>query len=152
MIKDNLKSGGKIRVVNPEFFTGPVKIKEFSNTISAQEQKIYHVNFKNGAKTKIHFHDGGQLLIVTRGKGSLEFFKKFGNGKSKFKIKSIIKLSLKEGDVAYIPSKYFHAHGSIYKRQIFSHFAINSFPKKNKEPTTWWFESDFKNKVTGQIK
>ncbi len=78
----------------------------------------------------------------------LAFYKQIGKGRSNFKIKKIKTTPLKVGDIAYIPAKVLHTHGSTNKKQDFSHIAINSSPIKNKEPKTTWFESDFKSKVS----
>jgi len=144
--KENIFSKGKIRKVSANYFTGPVHAREISN-LQTPEYKIYHVTFKNGTITKLHHHQGGQTLIVTKGKGNLTFYKKDGNGKAKFKIKKTKSVSLKVGDISYIPAKQLHTHGSSNKKQDFSHIAINSSPIKNQEPRTTWFESDFKSKV-----
>ncbi len=146
MKKDNLFKKN-VKKANPEYFTGLVKMKELSNVINSQEQKIFHVTFKNGSRTKLHYHTGGQILIVTKGKGSLVLYNRFGKNKSSFKIKQTKTILLNTGDVAYIPAKKLHTHGLVNKKQIFSHVAINSFQSKNKAPKTIWFESDFKNKV-----
>ncbi len=134
--------------VNPDYFTGKVILKEISSIVKSKEQKIYHVSFKNGARTKIHNHSGGQILIVTNGRGSLQLFSKSGNNKSKFQIKKTDKTNLHKGDIVYIPAKKIHAHGSIDKNKVFSHIAINAKPSINKEVKTTWYESDFKTKVT----
>jgi len=134
--------------VNPDYFTGKVILKEISSIVKSKEQKIYHVTFKNGARTKIHHHSGGQILIVTKGRGSLQLYSKSGNNKSKFQIKKTDKTSLNEGDIVYIPAKKLHTHGSIDKKKVFSHIAINAKPSINKEVKTTWYESDFKTKVT----
>ena len=149
--KENVYARGKIRKVSPNYFTGPVLAREISR-VNSPDHKIYHVTFKKGAITKLHHHQGGQTLIVTKGKGSLTFYKKLGKGNSKFKIKREKSISLKVGDIAYIPAKVLHTHGSTSKKQDFSHIAINSSPIKNKEPKTTWFESDFKNKVSKILK
>ena len=47
---------------------------------------MYHVVFKKSARTKLHYHTGGQLLIVTKGNGSLVLYNKKNRGISKFKI------------------------------------------------------------------
>jgi len=147
MNKENYLSRGKIKKVNPNYFTGPVVAREISN-IKASEHKIYHVTFKKGTMTKLHHHQGGQTLIVTKGNGILIYYKKTSKGKSKFRIKTIKKISLKIGDIVYIPAKELHAHGSSSKTKDFSHIAINSSPIKNLEPKTTWFESDFKSNVS----
>lgn len=133
---------------NPDYFTGPVLMNEITNLIQSKEQKIFHVKFMNGARTKIHLHNGGQILIVTKGEGSLQNYSKSGKNKSKFQIKKTEKINLVEGDIVYIPSKKLHTHGSIDKKQVFSHIAINANPSSNTDAKTTWFESDFKTKVT----
>ena len=121
---------------------------DLSSVVNSPEHKIFHVKFLKGGKTKLHYHTGDQLLIVTKGRGRLEFFKRVSVGKSKFQIKPIQNTNLKEGDIVHIPPKTLHTHGSISKKQIFSHIAINSYPSKNQEPKTIWYESDFKRFVT----
>ena len=69
----------------------------------------------------------------------------------KFKIAIKQTISLKKDDVVYIPKNILHTHGAI-KNSIFSHIAINSYPRKNVEPKTVWYESDFKNSVTDILK
>lgn len=145
--KENIFSKGKIRKVSSNYFTGPVFAREISN-VKSPEHKIYHVTFKKGTITKLHHHQGGQTLIVTKGNGSLNFYKQTSKGRSKFKIKKIKSIALKVGDISYIPAKVLHTHGSSNKNQDFSHIAINSSPIKNQEPKTTWFESDFKTKVS----
>ena len=133
--------------VNPDYFTGQVLLQELSSIIKSQEQKIFHVTFQNGARTKLHTHTGGQTLIVTKGKGSLQMYLKLGNGKSKFLIKKTDKINLSEGDIVYIPAKKLHTHGSIDKNRVFSHIAINANASTNNAAKTTWYESDFKTKV-----
>ena len=123
-------------------------MQELTSLVKSKEQKIFHVSFKNGARTKIHNHNGGQILIVVKGKGSLQRYTKSGNGKSNFQIKKAEKTNISEGDIVYIPAKKLHTHGSIDKKQIFSHIAINANPSKSKPAKTTWYESDFKSKVT----
>ncbi len=134
--------------VNPDYFTCPVLLQELTSIIKSQEQKIFHVTFKNGARTKLHTHTGGQILIVTKGKGSLQMYSKSGNNKSKFSIKKTDKINLFEGDIVYILAKKLHTHGSIDKKRVFSHIAINANESINKPAKTTWYESDFKTKVT----
>jgi len=148
MKKTNIYGSGDQRKVNPEWFTGKTWMKVLSNKIKSQDQDIYHVHFEKGSRTKIHWHNGNQVLMGVKGKGSLEIFKKYGTTKSNFKIKKIEKITLNEGDVVHIPAKTLHTHGSVDKKKIFSHIAINILPKKNSEYKTTWYESNFKDKVT----
>ena len=54
--------------VKTSYFTGPVKLHEISGITKPKEHDMYHVIFKKSARTKLHYHTGGQLLIVTSGK------------------------------------------------------------------------------------
>ena len=148
MNKSNIKGSTDVRKVNPEWFTNKTWMKVLSEKIKSKDQDIYHVHFENGSKTKLHFHNGNQVLMAIKGKGSLEIFKKYGSKKTEFEIKRIERISLNEGDIVHIPAKTLHTHGSINKKKEFSHIAINILPKKNSIYKTTWYESDFKNKVT----
>lgn len=148
-MKSNIYTPGNRRMINPDWFTGPVHMKDISSTIKSQDHDIYHVYFKNNAKTKLHQHNGNQILIVTAGTGSLEFFKKLGNKKSHFKIKKTSTLKLIPGDIAYIPKNTLHTHGSA-SRKTFSHIAINIIPKSGKYQTTW-YNSDFAGQASDVV-
>jgi quercetin dioxygenase-like cupin family protein len=148
MQKSNIKGSTDKREVNPDWFTNKTWMKVLSDKIKSKDQDIYHVHFENGSKTKLHLHNGNQVLIGIKGKGSLEIFKKYGSTKEEFKIKRIEKINLNEGDIVHIPAKTLHTHGSIDKKKEFSHIAINILPKKNSIYKTTWYESDFKNKVS----
>ncbi|MDH3279160.1 MAG: cupin domain-containing protein [Nitrosopumilus sp.] len=148
MKKTNISGKGDQRKVNPDWFTGKTWMKVLSEKIKSKDQDIYHVHFEKGARTKIHQHDGNQVLIAVKGKGSLEIFKKYGSTKINFKIKRTERITLNEGDIVHIPAKVLHIHGSIDKKKPFSHIAINILSKKNTPYKTIWYESDFKSSVT----
>jgi Uncharacterized conserved protein, contains double-stranded beta-helix domain len=80
MNKENLftKTGIPSKKAKTNYFTGKIAAKDISAKIKPSTEKIYHVTFKGGARTKLHFHDAGQTLIVTKGKGSLVVYKKIG--------------------------------------------------------------------------
>ena len=90
-------------------------------------------------------------MIVTGGKGNLVIYKKIGTGIKNFKIKKIKSVNLNKGDCVHIPPNRLHTHGSVNINEDFAHIAINSFPKKNLEPKTIWYESDFKANVTERL-
>ena len=150
MRKSNIYTSGNRRKINPNWFTGHTYMKDISSTIQSKEQDIYHVYFKSGSKTKLHSHNGSQVLIVMQGKGKLEFFKKSGNKKEDFKIKRTESIPLNPGDIAYIPKGTLHTHGSANKK-LFSHIAINIIPSKKTLFKTVWYESDFKTQTTALI-
>ena len=149
MKKANITSA-HIKKVKKDYFTGLVTLRDISGITKPTEHDIYHVIFKKSARTKLHFHTGGQMLIVIRGKGSLVYYKKTSNGVSKFKISKTKTVNLTSGDVVYIPAKILHTHGSIKKNSVFSHLAVN-FHSKNRKPMTVWYESDLRSNVTSKI-
>ena len=148
MKKSNIHGTSDKRDVNPNWFTSKTWMKVVSDKIGVKEQDIYHVHFENGSRTKLHQHNGNQVLIGVKGKGSLEIFKKQGNTKTDFKIKKIERISLNEGDIVHIPAKTLHTHGSINKKKEFSHIAINIHSRKNSTYKTEWYESGFKKGKT----
>ncbi len=148
MEKTNIGGRGDQRKVNPNWFTGRTWMKVLSERIGSEDQDIYHVHFQNGSRTKLHLHTGNQLLIATKGIGSLEIFRRFGSKKTEFKIKRTRKITLKEGDIVHIPSKILHTHGSVDRKKEFAHIAINILPRKGAEYKTVWYESDFKSRVS----
>ena len=85
MKKSNINNA-PIKKVKNDYFTGTVILREISRITKPTEHDIYHVTFKKSARTKLHFHTGAQMLIVTKGHGSLVYYKKTDHGISKFKI------------------------------------------------------------------
>ena len=150
MKKSNILSSPS-KKVKTNYFTGPIKLHEISSITKPKEHDMYHVIFKKSARTKLHYHTGGQLLIVTKGNGSLVFYNKKNRGTSKFKISKTGTINLNVGDTVYIPAKILHTHGSVKTDQIFSHIALNFYAIKAKKPKTIWYESDLKSIVTNKI-
>lgn len=148
MKKSNIHGTTDKRKVNPNWFTNKTWMKVLSEKIKSKDQDIYHVHFEKGSRTKLHMHDGNQVLIATKGRGSLEMFRKFGSSKTNFKIKKTQKIILSEGDIVHIPANTLHTHGSIDKKKAFSHIAINILSRKNAAYKTTWYESDFKTRVS----
>ena len=144
-------SSAPTKKVKKDYFTGTVNLHEISGITKPNEHDMYHVIFKKSSRTKLHFHTGGQLLIVTKGSGSLVYYKKIGSNISKFKIVKTKMNYLNSGDVVYIPPKILHTHGSIRKNSVFSHLAVNFYSKKNRKPKTVWYESDLRSKVISKI-
>ena len=150
MKKGNILSS-PVKKVKTDYFTGPVKLHEISGVTKPNEHDMYYVIFKKSARTKLHFHTGGQLLIVTRGNGSLVYYKKINRGVTKFKISKTKMINLKYGDVVYIPPKILHTHGSVKMDSVFSHLAVNFYSKKNRKPKTVWYDSDLRSNVMCRI-
>jgi len=152
MKKSNIYSSGGRRKINPDWFTNKVHMKDISSVIGTQGQNIYHVYFENGAKTKLHMHDGNQILIATKGKGELVLFKKYGSKMTNFAIKQTSRVALREGDVVHIPKNTLHTHGSADKKKSFSHIAINLVQPGKSDYKTTWYESDFERSAGSIVK
>lgn len=142
------------RMVNPNWFTGKTWMKSISDVIGSEKHDMYHVHFESGARTKLHAHNGNQILIATAGKGSLEIFERIDDAPSKktFAIKRTKSIKLAPGDAVHIPTDALHTHGSVDSEETFSHIAINVISaKKNSKYKTVWYESDFKRCVSGIV-
>ena len=53
------------------YFVGKVILHDISKVINAKDLKVYYAWFRYGASTKVHYHDGGQSLLVVEGKGMI---------------------------------------------------------------------------------
>ncbi len=151
MKKSNIFGTSDKRSVNPDWFTGKVWMKALSGRIGSKGQDIYHVHFRNGARTKIHSHNGPQLLIAVNGRGSLDTYRRYGTKESEFGIKKTGTVRLNRGDVVHIPPGSLHTHGSVSRDAEFSHIAINTLPPGKPGYETDWFESDFETRVSRKI-
>ncbi|MDE1764681.1 MAG: cupin domain-containing protein [Thaumarchaeota archaeon] len=126
------------------YFLGGIILHDISKNIGVKDQKVYYAAFKNGAKTKLHHHEGSQVLVVTQGTGTLVLYKKIRvHGKTTV-IKQETKTMLKAGDIACIPKNTLHWHGAI-RGKSFAHVAFNGFSAQRKEARTIWYDSNFKS-------
>jgi quercetin dioxygenase-like cupin family protein len=131
----------KKKEVNKDYFRGEVDMIEVLNNNNSVEHEMYHVFFKKGALTTLHFHETEQILITTSGKGILCLFKEniIEN------LESTETIVLEVGDVVSIPPFIWHFHGSL--KDNFAHIAlrnrdiIDSSGKKRQAENVW--EKDF---------
>lgn len=145
MSKENfnrIKPDPKLQSEKGGYFLGRVVLRDVSKILDVAMQKVYFVSFKNGARTKMHYHEGGQVLVVTHGSGFLVLFKRSRKNNG-FVIKKQAVIKLTSGDVVNIPKQTLHWHGAS-KGKCLTHIAFNSF-SKGKEAKTIWFDSDFKS-------
>lgn len=154
MRKANINGQSNLRKVDPNWFTGRTWMRSVSDVIGSEGHDMYHVHFESGSRTKLHRHNGNQILMATKGAGSLEVFERRGGGtKSRFAIRRAKTIALSTGDVVHIPAGVLHAHGSVDKRKTFSHVAINAIPVRGGggKYETVWYESDFERHVLAII-
>ena len=116
----NIFSQGKS--ASADFFIGTA----FVNALIADTEKqynctIYDVVFDAGARNNWHKHAGGQILLVTDGKG---YYQERGKA-ARF---------LQKGDVVQIPPDVEHWHGAA-PNSDFTHIAIN--PNTQKGEVVW---------------
>lgn len=110
-----------VKVPN-ETFTGDVYL---SMLVTDQEQKydtqVYNVTFRNRARTHWHTHEGGQILVVTKGTG---FYQEKGKPAQVLKV----------GDVVEIPAHVNHWHG-VADEGTFVHLGMST--RTDKGPVAW---------------
>jgi len=137
-----LKSDASLVKSKKRYFVGDAWLNDMSDKLQIKGEKVYLANFNNGARTKVHYHQGGQILVVTKGKGMLVIYKKTSIKKETVKIQKLSQTNLEEGDVVFIPKNVLHWHGALKGKNLV-HIAFNIFTEKAKEAQTIWYDSDF---------
>lgn len=102
-------------------FTGTAWLQMLVNNDSIYNTSIGNVTFEPGARTNWHKHPGGQILLVTDGKGYYQ---------EKGKPAQLIQ----KGDVVRIPPDTEHWHGASSGSSL-THIAIS--PKTDKGSVVW---------------
>lgn len=98
--------------VNSDHFTGTVWVQMLVNTDTTFDINTGHVTFEPGARTNWHSHPGGQVLLVTSGKGRYQ-----ERGKPVREIQP--------GDVIRCQPDVIHWHGAAPDSEM-SHIAIGT--------------------------
>jgi quercetin dioxygenase-like cupin family protein len=80
-------------------FTGMAWLQPLVNNDSTFNASVGNVTFEPGARTKWHFHPGGQILLATSGVG---YYQEKGSPKR----------LLRKGDVVKCPPNVEHWHGA----------------------------------------
>ena len=111
---------------------GQIYLKRVSKILSTGETKSYFLEFKNGARSKIHLHDSDQIIIGLKGNGKLVTFSKIKHTEKETTVQVEKTMNLNEGEAIMIPSGTLHWHGAIENKDS-SQF---SFMKNG---NTFWF-------------
>jgi len=126
-IKDFSKSvifpkGKKVEGPLKNYFTGNAWV---AMLVVDQEFNcpVYNVTFEPRARNNWHMHPGGQILLVTGGKG---YYQEEGKPAQ----------SLQEGDIVKIPPNVKHWHGAA-NDSWFVHLGITTNPQSGNAE---WFE------------
>jgi quercetin dioxygenase-like cupin family protein len=101
---------------SPDYFTGTVWVKILVPADDTLNTLIGNVTFEPAARNNWHTHPGGQILIVTSGKG---YYQEKGKP---------VQL-LRKGDVIAIPPDIKHWHGATPDSEL-THIAINTHTQK----------------------
>lgn len=109
---------GKENTAYQQFFTGQSYLSMLSLHPTSP---IGNVTFEPKARTHWHSHKGGQILLVTNGKGWYQEWQKEAR-------------PLKAGDVVEIPADVKHWHGAC-KDSWFTHISIEV--DRNKGASEW---------------
>lgn len=142
-----LKSDTALVKSKKRYFVGDAWLNDMSDKLQIKGEKVYLANFNNGARTKVHYHQGGQILVVTKGKGMLVIYKKTSIKKETVKIQKLSQTNLEEGDMVFIPKNVLHWHGALKGKNLV-HIAFNIFTEKAREAQTIWYDSDFVSYAT----
>ncbi|AFV12363.1 cupin 2-like protein [Thermacetogenium phaeum DSM 12270] len=102
--------------IENEYFRGTVWVETLVSNDSVFNCPIYNVTFEPGARNNWHKHPGGQILLVTGGRG---YYQEEGRPVQ----------IIKEGDVVKIQPDVKHWHGAAQDSWL-SHIAITANPQK----------------------
>lgn len=102
-------------------FTGTAWLTMLTESDTIYNTQIGNVTFEPGARTKWHYHKGGQILLVTAGKGYYQ---------EKGKQREIIK----KGEIIKCPPNIIHWHGAT-PADTLVHVAIST--NTNKGSVVW---------------
>ncbi len=103
---------GKGEKIINDNFTGTAWLNYLAETDTVHNVNIGSVMFEPGARTNWHYHEGGQILLVTEGKGLYQ---------EKGKPVEIIET----GDVVKCPPNIEHWHGAT-PTEAMTHIAIGT--------------------------
>jgi quercetin dioxygenase-like cupin family protein len=92
-------------------FTGKVWVNIMGASDSTLHARFGNVTFEPGARTNWHAHPGGQILLITEGRG---YYQALGQPAR----------LLNKGDVVEIPRNIVHWHGAAPDSE-FAHIAIS---------------------------
>ncbi|UUW08684.1 cupin domain-containing protein [Flavobacterium plurextorum] len=116
-------------------FKGSAWLSMLAENDTIYNTQIGNVTFEPGARTNWHYHRGGQILLVTKGKG---YYQEKG--------KHIVEI--KKGDVIKCPPNVIHWHGAAVDDTLV-HIAISTSTNKGSvvwlEPVSDSQYSDVKN-------
>lgn len=107
--------------INNNNFTGTAYSYIMVKPDSTYQVQVGNVTFEPGARTNWHKHPGGQILLITEGKGYYQ-----ENGK--------IAQFIKTGDVVKVPPNKQHWHGAAPDSKL-THITIS--PNINKGTVVW---------------
>lgn len=116
-----------------KYFVGEVIVKKIVTRSDSDEVELYQVQFYNGARTRLHYHEVDQILIGNNGEGKIALYDNIKlsdpeSGTILFKTQRMT-----AGDVILVPAYLWHWHGAI-ENGNFSHYQIK------KIGDTIWFE------------
>jgi 4-carboxymuconolactone decarboxylase len=112
--------GTRLPEMYSKYFTGQAYLAPLTHNKDLN-CPVSNVTFEPGCRNYWHSHSGGQVLIVTGGRGF-------------YQVKGEPSCMLLPGDVIEIPSNVIHWHGAS-PNDWFSHLAIETNPQNNK--VTW---------------
>ena len=116
-----------------ENFSGEVWLK----MLTGMPCPVANVTFAPACRNNWHTHRGGQILLVTAGRG---YYQEWGEDARELRAGDVVEIpaevarELRAGDVVEIPAEVKHWHGAA-PDSWFSHIAIEIHPELG--PATW---------------
>lgn len=108
-------------IITNSNFTGTAFLQMLVPADTVYNTQIGNVTFQSGARSNWHFHPGGQILLVTYGKG---YYQEKGKPR----------LIIRSGDVIKCPPNVVHWHGASSDSSL-THIAIG--PNTQKGAVVW---------------
>jgi|SRR5688572_15139481 len=102
--------------ITNEYFTGSAWLQMLVENDSLYNCPIGNVTFEPGARNNWHVHPGGQILLVTSGKGYHQ-------------LKGQPVELIESGDIVKVPPGAMHWHGATPDSEL-THLAISTNPQK----------------------
>ncbi|SRR5579875_481413 len=117
-----------------EYFVGRVGVRRVVDDRASKEVELFLVEFHNGARTKLHYHEVDQILMAAKGKGVVAIHSStelFDPKTAKVAFEDVQEMN--EGDAVLIPAFKWHWHGAAPGKD-FAHYQMKKVGK------TVWLE------------
>ncbi|MHB8566862.1 MAG: cupin domain-containing protein [Nitrososphaerales archaeon] len=116
-----------------DYFVGKVELRKVIGEQASKEVELYLVEFKDGARTKLHYHEVDQILMASKGNGIVSIQSKVELSDDGKNVKTSFEQTqdMRDGDTVLVPAFKWHWHGAV-SGEDFAHYQMKKVGK-----TTW---------------